>query len=68
MICYRYWTLHFFGCVGGFSHAPDELTYGVDVTMMRFCGILQVLSQASQVSSCVYILLTVLKGFMFVSV
>ncbi|XP_044482309.1 heparan-alpha-glucosaminide N-acetyltransferase isoform X2 [Mangifera indica] len=26
---------------GGFSHAPDKLTYGVDVTMIRWCGILQ---------------------------
>ncbi|XP_010546726.1 PREDICTED: heparan-alpha-glucosaminide N-acetyltransferase isoform X2 [Tarenaya hassleriana] len=26
---------------GGFSHAPDRLTYGVDVNMMRLCGILQ---------------------------
>ncbi|KAA3472628.1 heparan-alpha-glucosaminide N-acetyltransferase isoform X1 [Gossypium australe] len=27
--------------VGGFSHAPDKLTYGVDMQMIRFCGILQ---------------------------
>ncbi|KAJ0015270.1 hypothetical protein Pint_19772 [Pistacia integerrima] len=26
---------------GGFSHAPDKLTYGVDVKMIRWCGILQ---------------------------
>ncbi|KAJ4719447.1 Heparan-alpha-glucosaminide N-acetyltransferase [Melia azedarach] len=26
---------------GGFSHAPDELTYGVDIRMIRWCGILQ---------------------------
>ncbi|OMP03292.1 hypothetical protein COLO4_10523 [Corchorus olitorius] len=26
---------------GGYSHAPDKLTYGVDVKMIRFCGILQ---------------------------
>ncbi|CAL8166331.1 unnamed protein product [Prunus armeniaca] len=26
---------------GGFSHAPDELTYGVDMKEIRWCGILQ---------------------------
>ncbi|KAK0601039.1 hypothetical protein LWI29_020761 [Acer saccharum] len=26
---------------GGYSHAPDKLTYGVDVKMIRWCGILQ---------------------------
>ncbi|KAL2941052.1 Heparan-alpha-glucosaminide N-acetyltransferase [Bienertia sinuspersici] len=26
---------------GGYSHAPDELTYGVDVKRIRWCGILQ---------------------------
>ncbi|RYR52458.1 hypothetical protein Ahy_A06g027373 isoform C [Arachis hypogaea] len=26
---------------GGFSHAPDELTYGVDMKRIRWCGILQ---------------------------
>ncbi|KAF2316847.1 hypothetical protein GH714_042188 [Hevea brasiliensis] len=26
---------------GGFSHAPDKLTYGVDVKEVRWCGILQ---------------------------
>lgn len=29
---------------GGFSHAPDELTYGVDMQRIRWCGILQVRS------------------------
>ncbi|ANM70716.1 heparan-alpha-glucosaminide N-acetyltransferase-like protein (DUF1624) [Arabidopsis thaliana] len=40
---FRTCKLLFWGLLlqGGFSHAPDELTYGVDVTMMRFCGILQ---------------------------
>ncbi|TXG65102.1 hypothetical protein EZV62_006377 [Acer yangbiense] len=28
---------------GGYSHAPDKLTYGVDVKMIRWCGILQAL-------------------------
>ncbi|KAJ6757137.1 hypothetical protein OIU74_026394 [Salix koriyanagi] len=27
---------------GGFSHAPDKLTYGVDMKKIRWCGILQV--------------------------
>ncbi|XP_062084829.1 uncharacterized protein LOC133790980 isoform X2 [Humulus lupulus] len=27
---------------GGFSHAPDKLTYGVDMKEIRWCGILQV--------------------------
>ncbi|KAL9320251.1 hypothetical protein ACSQ67_012090 [Phaseolus vulgaris] len=26
---------------GGFSHAPDNLTYGVDMKYIRWCGILQ---------------------------
>ncbi|KAL9660008.1 hypothetical protein QQ045_024818 [Rhodiola kirilowii] len=26
---------------GGYSHAPDELTYGVDLRKIRWCGILQ---------------------------
>eukprot|EP00249_Psilotum_nudum_P003717 c17189_g1_i1 orf=372-1841(+) len=26
---------------GGYSHAPDDLTYGVDMTKIRWCGILQ---------------------------
>ncbi|GAV70639.1 DUF1624 domain-containing protein [Cephalotus follicularis] len=26
---------------GGFSHAPDKLTYGVDMKRIRWCGILQ---------------------------
>ncbi|KAL1198022.1 hypothetical protein V5N11_018308 [Cardamine amara subsp. amara] len=40
---FRTCKLLFWGLLlqGGFSHAPDELSYGVDVTMMRFCGILQ---------------------------
>lgn len=27
---------------GGYSHAPDELVYGVDMKFIRWCGILQV--------------------------
>ncbi|KAL7591586.1 hypothetical protein Lser_V15G33435 [Lactuca serriola] len=26
---------------GGFSHAPDKLSYGVDMKLIRWCGILQ---------------------------
>lgn len=26
---------------GGYSHAPDDLAYGVDMKMIRWCGILQ---------------------------
>ncbi|TVU03615.1 hypothetical protein EJB05_50802, partial [Eragrostis curvula] len=26
---------------GGYSHAPDDLSYGVDMKMIRWCGILQ---------------------------
>lgn len=28
---------------GGFSHAPDHLSYGVDMKHIRWCGILQVI-------------------------
>lgn len=28
--------------VGGYSHAPDKLSYGVDMKHIRWCGILQV--------------------------
>ncbi|XP_042483694.1 heparan-alpha-glucosaminide N-acetyltransferase-like [Macadamia integrifolia] len=36
--------LLFWGLIlqGGYSHAPDELTYGVDMKRIRWCGILQV--------------------------
>ncbi|XP_043722490.1 heparan-alpha-glucosaminide N-acetyltransferase-like isoform X1 [Telopea speciosissima] len=35
--------LIFWGLIlqGGYSHAPDELTYGVDMKRIRWCGILQ---------------------------
>uniref|UniRef100_A0A6N2LED5 Heparan-alpha-glucosaminide N-acetyltransferase catalytic domain-containing protein n=1 Tax=Salix viminalis TaxID=40686 RepID=A0A6N2LED5_SALVM len=35
--------LLFWGIIlqGGFSHAPDKLTYGVDMKKIRWCGILQ---------------------------
>ncbi|KAL5204857.1 hypothetical protein ABZP36_009728 [Zizania latifolia] len=31
---------------GGYSHAPDELTYGVDMKHIRWCGILQMIALA----------------------
>ncbi|WRX23607.1 hypothetical protein QQP08_016094 [Theobroma cacao] len=40
---FRTLKLLFWGLLlqGGYSHAPDKLTYGVDMKMIRFCGILQ---------------------------
>ena len=40
-ILHLYYTLRCFE--GGFSHAPDKLTYGVDMKEIRWCGILQVI-------------------------
>ncbi|XP_040935817.1 heparan-alpha-glucosaminide N-acetyltransferase isoform X2 [Gossypium hirsutum] len=42
-VVFRTLKLLFWGLLlqGGFSHAPDKLTYGVDMQMIRFCGILQ---------------------------
>lgn len=42
---------------GGFSHAPDELTYGVDMKLIRWCGILQRIALAYLVVALVEILL-----------
>lgn len=28
---------------GGYSHAPDDLSYGIDMKIIRWCGILQVI-------------------------
>ncbi|WCJ43102.1 hypothetical protein M5689_023864 [Euphorbia peplus] len=36
---------------GGYSHAPDELTYGVDMKKIRWCGILQRIAFAYLVMS-----------------
>jgi hypothetical protein len=38
---------HFGGCIdyrtiGGYSHAPNDLIYGIDMKKVRWCGILQV--------------------------
>ncbi|XP_041019918.1 heparan-alpha-glucosaminide N-acetyltransferase isoform X2 [Juglans microcarpa x Juglans regia] len=43
-VIFRTLKLLFWGLLlqGGFSHAPDKLTYGVDMKKIRWCGILQV--------------------------
>ncbi|PNY02784.1 heparan-alpha-glucosaminide N-acetyltransferase-like protein, partial [Trifolium pratense] len=42
-IILRTLKLLFWGIIlqGGYSHAPDELVYGVDMKIIRWCGILQ---------------------------
>ncbi|KAJ4845121.1 hypothetical protein Tsubulata_038385 [Turnera subulata] len=42
-IIFRTLKLLFWGLLlqGGYSHAPDKLSYGVDMTRIRWCGILQ---------------------------
>ncbi|KAK8946759.1 hypothetical protein KSP39_PZI006376 [Platanthera zijinensis] len=42
-VVFRTIKLLFWGLIlqGGYSHAPDELTYGVDMKHIRWCGILQ---------------------------
>ncbi|KAL2468604.1 hypothetical protein Fot_50180 [Forsythia ovata] len=41
---------------GGFSHAPDKLTYGVDMKNIRWCGILQRIALAYLVVALIEIL------------
>ncbi|XP_056699545.1 uncharacterized protein [Spinacia oleracea] len=43
-VIFRTLKLLFWGILlqGGYSHAPDKLTYGVDMKRIRWCGILQV--------------------------
>ncbi|XP_051123742.1 uncharacterized protein LOC127246413 isoform X2 [Andrographis paniculata] len=41
---------------GGFSHAPDELSYGVDMKKIRWCGILQRIALAYLVVALVEIM------------
>lgn len=36
------WMILAHAMKGGYSHAPDELVYGVDMKKIRWCGILQV--------------------------
>ncbi|KAK4796196.1 hypothetical protein SAY86_028522 [Trapa natans] len=42
-VIFRTLKLLFWGLLlqGGYSHAPDKLTYGVDMRKIRWCGILQ---------------------------
>ncbi|KAL3538174.1 hypothetical protein ACH5RR_001540 [Cinchona calisaya] len=42
-VVFRTIKLLFWGLLlqGGYSHAPDKLTYGVDMKIIRWCGILQ---------------------------
>ncbi|KAE8679387.1 putative Major facilitator superfamily protein [Hibiscus syriacus] len=42
-ICLRTLKLLFWGVLlqGGYSHAPNDLVYGVDMKQIRWCGILQ---------------------------
>ncbi|EPS73659.1 hypothetical protein M569_01097, partial [Genlisea aurea] len=42
-VIFRTLQLIFWGLLlqGGYSHAPDQLTYGVDIKRIRWCGILQ---------------------------
>ncbi|XP_015570418.1 heparan-alpha-glucosaminide N-acetyltransferase isoform X2 [Ricinus communis] len=57
-VIFRTLKLLFWGILlqGGFSHAPDELTYGVDMKEIRWCGILQRIAFAYIVVALVEIL------------
>ncbi|CAL9748518.1 unnamed protein product [Musa acuminata subsp. burmannicoides] len=50
--------LLFWGIIlqGGYSHAPDKLTYGVDMKQIRWCGILQRIALAYMVVAVLEIL------------
>ncbi|KAJ8500572.1 hypothetical protein OPV22_011124 [Ensete ventricosum] len=50
--------LLFWGIIlqGGYSHAPDKLTYGVDMKQLRWCGILQRIALAYMVVAVLEIL------------
>ncbi|KAI5084184.1 hypothetical protein GOP47_0000353 [Adiantum capillus-veneris] len=52
--------LIFWGLVlqGGYSHAPDDLSYGVDMTKIRWCGILQRIALGYAVVALVEIAIT----------
>ncbi|XP_022719435.1 heparan-alpha-glucosaminide N-acetyltransferase isoform X2 [Durio zibethinus] len=58
-VVFRTLKLLFWGLLlqGGFSHAPDKLTYGIDIKMIRFCGILQRIAFAYLVVALVEIFL-----------
>ncbi|XP_042376181.1 heparan-alpha-glucosaminide N-acetyltransferase-like isoform X1 [Zingiber officinale] len=51
--------LLFWGIIlqGGYSHAPDNLTYGVDMKQIRWCGILQRIALAYMVVAVLEILI-----------
>ncbi|KAL1546218.1 heparan-alpha-glucosaminide N-acetyltransferase [Salvia divinorum] len=57
-IIFRTIKLLFWGLLlqGGYSHAPDKLTYGVDMKMIRWCGILQRIALAYLVVALVEIM------------
>lgn len=57
--------LIFWGLVlqGGYSHAPDDLSYGVDMTEIRWCGILQRIALAYLVVALVEIATTKSRSF-----
>ncbi|KAK9735464.1 hypothetical protein RND81_04G207100 [Saponaria officinalis] len=52
-VIFRTVKLLFWGILlqGGYSHAPDKLTYGVDMKKVRWCGILQRIALAYLVVS-----------------
>ncbi|KAL9233314.1 hypothetical protein vseg_008332 [Gypsophila vaccaria] len=52
-VIFRTLKLLFWGILlqGGYSHAPDKLTYGVDMKKVRWCGILQRIALAYLVVS-----------------
>ncbi|XP_042987687.1 heparan-alpha-glucosaminide N-acetyltransferase isoform X2 [Carya illinoinensis] len=63
-VIFRTLKLLFWGLLlqGGFSHAPDKLTYGVDMKKIRWCGILQRIALAYLVVALVEIFSTDARG------
>ncbi|XP_035551356.1 heparan-alpha-glucosaminide N-acetyltransferase-like isoform X2 [Juglans regia] len=63
-VIFRTLKLLFWGLLlqGGFSHAPDKLTYGVDMKKIRWCGILQRIALAYLVVALVEIFSTDAQG------
>lgn len=57
-VVFRTIKLLFWGLLlqGGYSHAPDKLTYGVDMKEIRWCGILQRIALAYLVVALVEIM------------
>ncbi|KAJ7540770.1 hypothetical protein O6H91_10G029900 [Diphasiastrum complanatum] len=58
--------LLFWGIIlqGGYSHAPDDLAYGVDMKLIRWCGILQRIALSYFIVSLVEIAITKSDGLM----